>query len=156
MAKDVSLIVDNVKLNYRTAVILCCGENVLLHKPNADDFWNMPGGRVKFGEDSLSALKREISEELGYEIEESKLIAFGENFFTYRDVFYHELVTIYKVEVASSEKLAQMQGFTSLDNPDMTYHWFNKKEVANIKCLPKIIYSLVDKENDDVLHFMEK
>ena len=155
MKKDISLIVDNVKLNYRTAVLFFCENNVLLHKPSTDDFWNMPGGRVKFGEDSLSAIKREMQEELGYEIKHAKLLCYCENFFNYDNTDYHELLTVYKVEISKDEQLAQKQDFAPLDKENVLFHWFDKNQVKNVKCLPKIIYDLVEKKNNDIFHYIE-
>ena len=58
--KDVSIMVGDTKFNFRVACILENNNRVLLHKANIDNFWNMPGGRIKAGENSLCAIKREM------------------------------------------------------------------------------------------------
>ena len=151
MAKDISLIDDGYKLNYRTAVILTYKGKVLLHKANVD-FWNMPGGRVKFGEDSKSAIIREMQEELGINLKCPKLIAYCENFFNFANVDYHEILTVYKQELSGDERILNMQDFKALDNPKTCYHWFDKKDVKNEYCLPNIIYKLVDQDGDKIIH----
>ena len=155
MTKDISLIEDGYKLNYRTAIILTNKNKVLLHKANVD-FWNMPGGRVKFGEDSLSAIKREMNEELGIKLNDAKLIAYCENFFNFNNVNYHELLTVYTAEISDDEKILTMQDFKALDNPNTCYHWFDKNDVKNEKCLPEVIYDLIDKKDNLIVHFITK
>ena len=44
-----------------------CGEYVLYVK-NPNGVRDIPGGHVEFGEDTMTALKRELKEELGYEL----------------------------------------------------------------------------------------
>ena len=42
------------------------------------NFWDIPGGSIKFGEETFSALKREILEETGLEIKPGKItFAYG-------------------------------------------------------------------------------
>jgi len=53
------------------------GEILLVKSP--DRGWEPPGGQVENGEDVLTALKREILEESGVEIEAGKLIAMYSN-----------------------------------------------------------------------------
>lgn len=64
------------------AVIIDDQERVLLTKrsiPPFKDMWVMPGGQIDLGEPIISALKREVDEEVGLEVEVGSLI----------DVFEH-------------------------------------------------------------------
>jgi 8-oxo-dGTP diphosphatase len=64
------------------AVIVDESERVLLTRRNVKpfhDLWVMPGGKIDLGEPILGALKREVAEEVGLEVEVQGLI----------DVFEH-------------------------------------------------------------------
>lgn len=64
------------------AVIVDTDDRVLLTKRNVPPFqgeWVMPGGKIDLGEPIVAALKREVWEEVGLEVEVGKLI----------DVFEH-------------------------------------------------------------------
>jgi len=150
--KDISLLIGNVGFNYRVAAVIEYDNKILLHKPNDWDFWNLPGGRVKTNEPSEQALTRELEEELGYRFEHFKFIHLAENFFKWKGNDAHELLFVYKITLSDKDALAHMQDFKSLDNDKMIYHWFEKSEIKNIKCLPDLIYFFAEKENDDFLH----
>lgn len=66
--------VGDTKFNFRVACILENNNRVLLHKADIDNFWNMSGGRIKAGENSLCAIKREMEEELNVKLKNPKLI----------------------------------------------------------------------------------
>ena len=64
------------------AVIVDADQQVLLTKRNVPPFqgeWVMPGGKIDLGEPIVEALKREVWEEVGLEVEVGRLI----------DVFEH-------------------------------------------------------------------
>ena len=80
---DVSVMIENIKFNYRVATIIRNGDKILLHKSKKDDFYAIPGGRIMVGEDSETALKREFVEEIGANIFIKKYLGTIENFFEY-------------------------------------------------------------------------
>jgi ADP-ribose pyrophosphatase YjhB (NUDIX family) len=57
-----------------------------------------PGGGVEFGEDTASALRREMREELNTEIKEPVLVGVLENRFTFAGKTAHEIVFVYEAE----------------------------------------------------------
>ena len=62
MNDDITFILDGIKFNCRVATIIRNDDKVLLHKNINDDFYALPGGRIKSGEDSETALSREFTE----------------------------------------------------------------------------------------------
>lgn len=95
--KDLSMMVDeNVKLNVRTTGVFLNDGKILVHKSNKNDHYALPGGRVKVREDSITALKREVLEELDLEIENTSFIGAVENFFNVPEAKFHEYMWMIK------------------------------------------------------------
>jgi len=63
-------------------------------------FYCPPGGRIEFGETSIEALRREMKEELGSEIENPVLLGVLENLFTFDGRRGHEIVFVYEAKFA--------------------------------------------------------
>lgn len=152
MAKDISTMIGETAFNFRVACFFEYDGKILLHRNfKVDDFWNLPGGRVKCGETTKNAIMREMEEELGYKFSSDRfnLIQINEMFFNYNNVDCHELNFMYYLKLNSEDELTQKQDFVCLDNCNLSYHWFDKKEVVkdNLKCLPLTIYSLAKRED---------
>lgn len=151
MNPDVSLMIGNAKFNFRVACVLEHDNKILLHKGKTDDFWNLIGGRIKAGEDSLTALLREMQEELGTQVQSAKLINVSENFFNYANKDYHEVLFVYYAKIDNCE-ITNKQDFESLDNPTISYHWYTREEIKNINCKPVTIYDLIYQDVNTITH----
>ena len=79
------------KFNFRVAAVAVQKDRVLLHRTEVDDFWSLPGGRIRAGESSASALHRELREEMSIEVSIGRLIWIVENFFEYDSQPFHEV-----------------------------------------------------------------
>lgn len=152
---DVSIMIDNVKFNFRVACVLEYNNKIILHKGIHDDFWNLVGGRIKAGEDSLSALKREMKEELNLNIEDAKLINVSENFFNYDNKDYHEIMFVYYCKLDACE-FADRQDFCALDNSTIIYHWYTRDEIKDLNCKPVAIYKLIHQDINEISHGLIK
>lgn len=78
---DLTIDVEEFKLNVRAAGVIIHNGKVLAHRNINSNHYALIGGRVKIGEDSSNTIKREIKEELGKDIEITGYIATIENFF---------------------------------------------------------------------------
>lgn len=154
---DVNFSVDSLRFNFRVAAFVCYKDNILLsHTDDELDIWNMPGGRVKLGESTLEAIKRELDEELDLIDVNPKLIVVYENFFNWLDKYVQELDYIYKIDV-DEKQFKRLENFLVKDstNNERTC-WFNKSQLKDIKCLPEIIYDLFDLPKDKIFHSVNK
>ena len=88
---DLTLDVEDYKLNIRAAGIIIHNGKVLVHRNTNSNHYALVGGRVEIGEDSVSTLKREIQEEMGKDIEIIGYISTIENFFEMEGFKYHEI-----------------------------------------------------------------
>lgn len=118
--------------NCRTCAVIKREDRFLFHAKKGDDFWNLVGGKVKYGESSSEALRRELAEELGVTINNEKLIVIGENFFTLSQKPFHETILVYFVE----ENHFKGKPFTE---KNMKFKWFFLEELLEIKIKPEII-----------------
>jgi 8-oxo-dGTP pyrophosphatase MutT (NUDIX family) len=97
-----SFVVGAQRFNYRTAAIIIRENHVLVCREDDDNFVLLPGGRVEMGETSLSALTREIGEELHSTAEIGPLVFTVENFFEREGQRFHEIAAYYHVALPDS------------------------------------------------------
>ena len=83
------------------AAILRKGKLLLVKRREAPEagFWNLPGGKVNFGERASEAARREIAEELGVEIALTNALGFVEMIAEGQ----HWISPIYAAEIVAGE-----------------------------------------------------
>ena len=83
--------------NFRVAALIRNGNKILVEQNKQVDYYGLPGGRCKLGEDSITAIKREIREETGRYVEYLRSVGIIENFFSSRYTYspYHEIFFIH-------------------------------------------------------------
>ena len=138
--KDVSIMIDDVKFNYRAGLLIERNGKVLIEFNPDFDFTTLPGGRVKTLESSFDGLKREIEEEMGIIIErdEIELISLVENFFGLDNKKYHELCIVYKLVVDSNDKRFK-DDMKNLDSKASYYKWIDSDKLDEVNLLPKVL-----------------
>lgn len=116
----------NQRFNYRIVGIAMHNDAVLLHRTTEEEFWTFPGGRAELGETAETTLKREMREELGAEVEITRLLWFVENFFTYNARRYHEISLYFLMQFPpDSLYLIQADPFYGLEEtPQLIFQWF--------------------------------
>ncbi len=137
---DISLSIDDIKLNFRVAILLETKKGFVFEKGDNEFFFPV-GGRIKINETSVDAAKREIKEELGIEIDNFKYMATLENFFSHNNIPYHEISIIY---------------YASIENVNLqeNYYTFNSEEITKINIKPRIIQDMILKNNTNLNHFI--
>lgn len=73
MNKDMCVRCGEGVINVRVGAIILKDNQVLMVKNNRDDYYYSVGGRIQFGETAEQAVKREVREELGFEMEIDRL-----------------------------------------------------------------------------------
>jgi ADP-ribose pyrophosphatase YjhB (NUDIX family) len=129
------------RFNYRVVGIALHGDQVLLHRAENDDFWSLPGGRVHLLEPSEEALKREIREELGVEIQVERLVWVVENFFEYNDIAYHEFA-LYFLMMFPSDSCLYEQDEPFAGNEEgvrLIFKWHQRDELEGLPLYPSFL-----------------
>jgi 8-oxo-dGTP pyrophosphatase MutT (NUDIX family) len=142
---DISIILDNIRFNLRTAVIIETENGYIFEKDTfakneIDKYYFVVGGRIKTNETSEDAARREIKEELGIEIGNINLKAIVENFFIFENIEFHEICFYYKYIINGKIKLPE------------NYFIYSKEEIKTKNIKPKIIYDIINSENNDIMH----
>ena len=146
--KDLSIMVDNFKLNIRVGVIFNYQGKTLI-EIRKDRVGNsvIPGGRIKIGEHSSDALIREIREEMGITLDKEKLIYKNtiEEFFTFDNTKYHEIFFVYEYPVDATfyNKLISIED--NLDNHITEYIFVSPDEFEKTVLLPLEIRDIITK-----------
>lgn len=152
---DLSIKLEDYKLNIRAAGIIIHNNKILLHKNKNDDYYALLGGRVALGESSKETIKREIVEELGKEVQVLKYISTIENFFKIENTKYHEIMFVYHVEFVDEEyKLIETTLNNIEGNDDIKYEWIDLNEINNCKLLPNVIKEVL-KNNIYPVHVIQ-
>ena len=140
---DLSILLDNVKLNIKVSVLLETPNGYIFEKDKYGFYFPI-GGRIKLNEDSVKAAKREVKEEIDLDLVDLLYKGIIENFFMYDNVQYHELIIVYQASLIEN-----------IDLPDCFYYIkkneFNQKDIR-----PSEIIKIINSSINSTLHFIVK
>ena len=149
---DLTIDVEDYKLNVRATVIIEHNGKILAHKNVRSNHYALIGGRVKIGEDSETTVKREMMEELGKKIEVTGYVATIENFFEMNGTKYHEILFVHKAEFVDEEDKKIEYSLKNIEGEDwLQYEWLDISKIDEYPLLPSSIKSVL-KENKFPVH----
>ncbi len=122
-------------IRFRAAALFMYQGKILVHgeeNRTSGEIWYVPpGGGVQYGESSLEALKREIKEELGWSIQNEKLIGAFESFHVINEIEEHEISFVYFAIPKDASVLQTNQFNISEDNgTEKVFTWENITDLA--------------------------
>lgn len=142
---DLTVKIEDYKLNVRAAAMIIHNNKVLLHNNEEDKHCCLPGGRIAIGESSKQTVEREAEEELGKKIEATDYLATVENFFVNSDGWkFHELMFIYRAEfIDEADKkiehtLKNIEGHNYLH-----YDWVDIDKIDEVNLQPKVLKEII-------------
>lgn len=100
-----------------------------------DDSWDIPGGRINFGEEPIEGLRREIKEETSLELEEVKQILSTDT------VFKNEEKQIVRITYLCTVKEGQHQ----LSEEHTELVWIPIQELKNMHFKDKLLEKTIQK-----------
>ncbi len=141
---DITINVDDYKLNVRAACMIQHNNKVLVHRNINSDHYCLIGGRVKIGEDSETTIKREVKEEIGKEIEITGYIATIENFFEMKGAKYHEYMFIYQAEFKEKKDKLIEEELKNIEGKDyLKYVWLDLNKISEHPILPQVVKEIL-------------
>ena len=150
---DISVELENYKLNVRTCAFIRCKGEILVCEHKNKNYYSLPGGRVKVGEDSKEALLRELKEELNYDLGENdlRITRVIENFFVSKGQNVHEYLFVYLCDLDES---LYNGDFKNLENENITMNWVKEEAFILFDVEPGVIKGIIS--NSNVEHIVLK
>ena len=149
---DLTIDVENYKLNVRAAGIITHNGKMLVHRNINSDHYALIGGRVEIGEDSATTVTRAIKEELGKEIEITGYVSTVENFFEMKGAKYHEIMFIYKAEFVKEEDKKLESTLQNIEGKDyLQYEWIDLDKIDEYPLRPDVLKEVL-KESKFPVH----
>ena len=149
---DITIDVDNYKLNVRAAGVMIHNGKILVHRNINSDHYALIGGRVEIGENSADTIKREIKEELGKNIEIKGYISTIENFFEMKGSKYHEIMFVHKIEFTNEDDKKIEYTMKNIEGKDyLQYEWIEINKIDEYPLLPRAVKEVL-KENKFPIH----
>ena len=166
---DLTIDVEDYKLNVRATVIIEHNGKILVHRNVNSNHYALMGGRVKIGEDSETTVKREVVEELGKKIEVIGYVTTTQspiinNVIAYEDCIcatislskYHEILFVHKAEFVDEEDKKIEYTLKNIEGEDwLKYEWLDISKIDEYPLLPTSIKSVL-KENKFPVHKINK
>ena len=144
--KDMCVRCGEGVINIRVGAIITKDNHVLMVRNNRDNFFYSVGGRIQFGETAEQAVKREVREELGFEMEIDRLGFICEAYFygtigdkqerlIYEPAFYFYMIVPDDFELESKTLLEggspEYLEWVPFDTEKTVYPEFFKTELNN-------------------------
>lgn len=155
--KDLTIMVEkNVKLNVRATGVFINNGKILVHKCPGDGHYALPGGRVKATEDSITALKREIKEELDLNVNNTSFAGVVENFFDTVDCKYHEYMWMVKGEFEDKSIYKQDKIMGHEKEKELEFEWMELKELKKVDFRPVDVIPYLENMNGNIQHIITR
>lgn len=110
-----------------------------------DTFYRGIGGSVHFREMSEEAMRREVKEELGCDVENLELITVAENAFTFNGEDRHQIIFLYKGDLSNKELYKQEKIHIIEPYSQFEAEWISIEDVLSgkIKLYPSLDWAKV-------------
>lgn len=121
---------DQAHFNYRVAGVAVHNGQILLDRNSRNSYWVLPGGHPEMMEPMAAALRREVHEEIGADIEVIRLLWVMENFF-HKNKDIHELSFYFLMNIDPNSTLLKSDGpfYGQEHDHRLIFQWFPLEEV---------------------------
>jgi 8-oxo-dGTP pyrophosphatase MutT (NUDIX family) len=122
---------EKVRFNYRVAGVAIHNERILLDRNTRNSYWVLPGGHPDMMEPMAIALRREVKEEIGADVEVIRLLWVLENFF-HKSKRIHELSFYFLMQLHPESRLLKGDGpfYGDEQGHPLIFQWFPLDEIV--------------------------
>lgn len=151
--KDVKYNNENFLFLYRVSALIFNKDKskILLFYGNDMDYYMLPGGKVHQLEKSEDAIKREITEELGFKDLKFDLVGISEEIVGDKENDIQQITLTYK---CIYEDEIKKESFKSIESNWINFKWVDINELDNYKIHPSNIKDMI-KNNNNINHLVE-
>lgn len=157
---DIKIKCDEGRFKFRVCGIVEKDQKFLVMRMNENKFYCLPGGHVELGEDTQTAVLREMQEELGYEVKIKKLACVHQNLFKTDDgKLFHELGFYYLVNPKNQNLKTENYFRTENDKGEIKTHefrWVRKEELKDLDFRPNVIKKIILQSNEKFACYITK
>lgn len=132
--------INEITFTLRVGGIALRDNRVMLNKGVNEPYWFIPGGHIEEGEDSQSAIVREMREEIGQDIKIRGLSCVVENFFINKGKKYHEIGIYYSIEVPEPWEGSR---YIKDGNGELEYRWLDIDKLDKEAICPGIFKEII-------------
>lgn len=142
--KDIEFKNETQKFKYRVNGIVIYNNKILTIKMKNNVSYCLPGGHVELGEDTQTAILREMLEEIDTPVSIDKEIAIVENFYMdKKGLQTHELSFYYIVSPENFDKIS-LQNYEKVENDKgeikvHNFEWLDIKSLNNFDFRPEFL-----------------
>lgn len=144
--KDINVRIEDYIVNLRAVAIIMNNNKILFQKRKQDEFWALPGGKIKAGEPAKETIKRELKEELGVtNCNIERLHSVAEHFFNFGEDKYHQYIFSYIVKINNNDILNNIEFEGIEQNENLVFKWFDIKNIKNAPIKPDFLKTKLEK-----------
>lgn len=152
---DIQFKIDDIIFNCRAVAIIICDDKILFQKRKQDEFWALPGGKIRVGEMSKETITRELKEELGLvSFNVSDVATVSEYFFEFDKDKYHQFIFGHKVSVLNNEWILKKEEFAGIEEQEnLEFRWFELNELETAPIKPDFLKEQLDNLSSKEVQF---
>ena len=150
--RDINFRIDKYIVNLRAVAIIVNEKKVLFQKRKQDEFWALPGGKIRVGETGEETIVRELYEEIGVNnCTVERMQSVSEYFFDFGEDKYHQYIFAYVVKVNDNDILSNIEFQGIEQNENLVFKWFDKEEIIEDNIRPAFLneklISMIEEKN---------
>lgn len=159
MKPEVKFKTEDYNYYNRVAGIIKQDNKILILNVDDSPYYHIPGGHIEIGEDSLTAVTREIKEELNYTVKKANLFCTQENFYKKKGVIQHGVEYYYiieleeEIEIIDREVIENDRG----EEKHLLIKWVSIDELKTTDLRPFTIKGLIiNNKIDNLIHIIRR